>query len=76
MKRLEMHNDTQAFSNTPMEEDRCGCLTLYIQPSSIRIVDYKKLKPTPKLRPFLPSSPLRMTSGSEKLTSNLAAGCA
>lgn len=37
---------------------------------------YKKVRPTPKLRPFLPSSPLRMTSGSEKLTSNLAAGCA
>ena len=35
---------------------------------------YKKLSPTPKLNPFRPSSPCHKIRGSEKLTSNLAAG--
>lgn len=37
---------------------------------------HKKLNPTPKLKPFRPSSPFLTASGSEKLTSNRAAGCA
>lgn len=46
------------------------------EPSSspVYIHIYKKLSPTPKLMPFRPSSPRRNTNGSEKLTSNRAAG--
>ena len=37
---------------------------------------YKNSTPTPKLRPFLLSSLALITSGSEKLISNRAMGCA
>lgn len=45
--------------------------------NSIGTADHqRKFIPMPNCNPFLPSSPFRKTSGSEKFSSNLATGCA